>query len=265
MMPVEGIPTEEVITPAEVEKIESDPLASKFGHLARKEKDITNRMLALKKQEEDLKLKSSQYETDYIPKNKLLENPIQALTEMGLSYDKITELMLNQPPGDSHEIMELRKELKALRAAQDEQKSTFEESQSRAYQQAVKQISSEVVNLVENDSAYDTIKETDSMDAVTEYIERVFNTEGKLLSVKEACDTVEEYLLQEALKMAGLKKVKEKLSPLEKAVEEQKVAKKQAVRPTTTLTNQLAQTPSKSLTAQDRRARAIALLEGKQI
>lgn len=246
------------------EKPKEDPLGSKFALLARKEKAISSRIMELKAREEAIKKKEEEYNSpSYIPKSRLSEDPLSVLRESGIEYEKLTELMLNQGPQPDPLILELKKELQELKDAQKKSSTDYEETQKKSYEQAVSQIRNDVKILVDSDSTFETIKETNSQDAVVELIEQTFQTKGVLLSVEDASREVEEYLIEQALKMANLNKVKQKLSPLEAAMKSQDPTKQSQQSPIKTLTNANTQTSTRPLSGKDRRERAIAAFQGK--
>ncbi len=48
-----------------------------------------------------VKAKELEYQSKYVPKDQLTQDPLTVLSELGLSHDQITQLMLNGPtPND---------------------------------------------------------------------------------------------------------------------------------------------------------------------
>lgn len=259
------------VTQAETKAKPEQPLSSQYAQLARKEKAIRAKMQQFKAQEDALKAreaalaaKEAEMQGNYIPKSKLAEDPLSVLSENGVDYNSLTERLLASPQTAeqielNRTITELRNEIKALKDAQEGTKKTFEQSQQQQYQQAINQIRTETKQLVTRDDNFETIRATNSVDDVVELIEKTFQKEGVLLSVEEAAQAVEDYLVEEASKLMNLKKIQSRLKP-STPKEEPKVAAQP------TQTKQARPTLSNSVTSQKKmsaRERAIAAFEGK--
>ena len=232
--------------PKEATKSEEAPLSSQYAQLARKEKQLRAQVNAVKAQEaairareEAIKAKEVEYQSKYIPKDVIAKDPIKVLMDQGYTQDQITQMLLNAPDPAAQAqqaiVEELRAEIRALRDGQESAKKTFEESQTQSYQQAVNQIRNDAKQLVSSDPVYETIAATGAVEDVVELITKTFEKDGIVLSVEEAAAAVEEYLVEEALKVARLKKIQQRLQPPAAA---QPPAKQQA-----------AQTAGKTLTS----------------
>lgn len=249
-----------------------DKLSPKFLALARQQKEILRRQQAMKTQEEAFKSKEKEYETSYIPKSRLETDTLSVLRELGFDDDKLAALLLNQAPPQEQAVLKMQKEIQDLRDAQQKNAQTMQEQQSKQYEQALNQIRNETKILIESNPEFETIKGTDSSEAVVELIRETFEKEQRLLTVEEAAQEVENYLLEEALKLASISKVKSKLLPQEQPVVAQPqsalpkiTAKPQPQSPIKTLTNSTTVVSSKPLSSRDRRERAIAAFKGQQI
>ncbi len=231
-----------------------EALSPKFAVLARKEKALRTQAQQLKAQADALKARESEYQTSYISKSdlqkKLADDPVAFMNEHGLSWDQLTQSVLNQSPQDN-QIKALKAEIEALKADQNTVKTTMSEQQTRAYDQAVNQIRNDAKMLVHSDPQFETIKETKSEEAIVSLIEETFKQDGTLLSVDEAAQQVEEYLIEEGMRMARLNKVKAKLTPQQ--AEQQQIIEKPQMR---TLTNATTALTPKRMTQKDRVERA---------
>lgn len=254
------------------EKKVEDPLSTQYAMLARKEKALRAKVQALqaekdalKAQEEALKAKDAEYQTKFVPKDRLTNETLQVLSELGITYDQLTNLVLNAPKPEemafTAETRKLQAEIKAIKEAQEAAQKSATEQQERNYQAALNQLRADTKKLVESDSDFETIKETGSVDDVVELIERTFKEDGVLMTVEEAAREVENYLVEEALKLARLKKIQSKLAPSveKKAAEPTKKATAPSQPSTKTLTNAVG--TSRPMTA---RERAIAAFEAKK-
>lgn len=258
---------------AEPEKPKEDPLSSQYATLARKEK-------ALRQQIEKFKAEQAKFEADrlaaqsapkapeidlskYIDKDKLKADPLSAFADIGLSYDELTEAILNRgqvqtDPRVNAQLAKLESQIQEAREENRKLREAQEESQKQSYQQAINQIRSEASKLAYGGDTFEMIKATNSVGDVVELIESTFKSEGILLSVEEACQAVEDHLLEEAVKLSKVKKLQQKLTA--SAAPSKPVTKQEQPQPTPakTLTNGM--TAAKPMSA---RERAIAAMEGR--
>jgi hypothetical protein len=248
-------------------KTEEDPaLTRQFLQLARQEKAlrakaqqqdkaIKAREEAIKAREAELASKSTEYSQGYIPKDRLKQDPLSVLAEAGVSYDELTQQILNAQPRDPRidaTISELRNEIKALKQANQDTQKTYTDQQQAAYQSAVKQIKVDVRNLVKADpNTYEAVSKTNSIDDVVELITETYNKDGVLLSVEEAAQEVESYLIDQGVNTLGrIDKIKKKLGLGQSQPKVQTPATPKQPQPMKTLTNATAST--RQLSARER-------------
>lgn len=237
-------------------------LSSQYAILARKEKALRARDLALRAKEEALKMqaaKPAESPQPYKPsiEERLKSDPISVLNEMGITYDQLTNSELNKPSPQEQTIAKLEAKIAALEEGNNKVNKRFEDQQTQSYQQALKSIENEVKQLVRTDASYETIRETGSVKDVVDLIEETFKKDGILLSVEDASREVEDYLVEEALKLTRIKKIQQRLTPATKpaASQQQPTSKQPALK---TLTNAIS--APRQLSA---RERAILAAEGK--
>lgn len=247
---------EDTVEAPALEAVKDDALSPQYAAIARREKDLRRQAKAIQAEKEALKAKMTEYETSYVPKNKLAEMIEKDPASLGLSYEQLTNLLLNQPKPEELAVRDLRSEIQKVKDEQAQTKTLFEESQKKAYDQAVNQIRNDTKLLVDSDLNFETIKETNSIEAVVELIKETFDKDGILLTVEDAAKEVENYLIEEALKMANLNKVKQKLMP---QPTEEKAIEKPVMK---TLTNAITATSTKP-GEKGRRERAIAAFKGQ--
>ena len=208
-------------------KAPEDPLSSQYAKLAKREQalrqqtikqqnDFKAREEALKAREAQLAAKDQEYQQGYISKDKLKSDTLRILNEAGVPYDQLVQQYINETtnpvdPRVNATIAALEAKLAKLEAATEETKSSYSKQQSDAYDSAVKQIKSDVVNLVKSEpDQYEAIKFTGSEDDVVDLIKKTYEEEGRLMSVEEASEEVENYLIEESLRLSNLKKIKAK-------------------------------------------------------
>jgi hypothetical protein len=252
--------------PQEAPKAAEEPLSSQYAALARKER-------ALRQREQQLKIKEAQLpkedkqpalpQTDlskFVDRERLVKDPFTVLNELGLTYEQLTELALNGPSQENmtmnNELRALREELKALKGDTESTKKTIAEQNELQRKQAITQLKAETARLVKASPEFETIKATNSISDVVELIERTFDEDGYLMTVEEAAHEVEDFLTEEALKLARLSKIQQKLAPKAAPVSSSTVAPQQ--QGMKTLTNSVS--TSKPMSA---RERAILAMQGK--
>ena len=260
-------------TTSEAPKEAREPVSSQFAQLAKKEKALRAQSMELRRQRDAFKAEQdartqqpAQPAFDpnkYLDKEDLKQNLWSRLSEMGVTYDEITQQVLNSPDQSSQELKQLKaqmeKEIKAVRDEQERSKQDAAENQKAAYNQAVEQIRSDVKRLVDTDSSFELIKATGSIGDVARLIEETFKTDKRLMSVEEASQEVEAYLTEEAIKLAKLSKIQKVMrpAPASPTVTKQPAPQQQGTR---TLTNALGSTQRLSA-----RERAIAEFNNKRV
>lgn len=205
---------------------ESNPLSAQYAQLARKEKAMRLEAQRLKSERQAFQAERDALKTPppalydsnkHLDRQRLLEDPLNTLAELGLSYDQLTQAQLNAP---SQEQMALQRTIKSLEAkiasledGQTGTKKMFEEQQANSYKQAVSQLTKEASQLVFTDPNFETIKATNNVKEVIKLIEDTWKEEGSLMSVEQACEEVENYLAEEAYKLSQLSKIQKRLKP----------------------------------------------------
>jgi len=199
----------------------SQPLSPQFVALAKKEQAIRKARQELKAQQEAFEREKA----NYVAKESLRENPLSALNELGLTYDKLTELQLSQQNPDPNQ--QTLEQLEKLKAQLEERLTSFdkrlEDRDKQAYDAAVNQIRRDVELLVDSDPTFETIKASGEIGTVVELIEKVFHKEGNILSVEEAAKLVEDALVERETErvqqLLKVQKLKSRLGMLEKTQE----------------------------------------------
>lgn len=253
-------PTEEATTPPEEVKPKvEEPSSSQMAIIARKERALRAqkqqqdtafkaREQAIAAKEAELALKAQEYNSGYIPKASLKQAALEALSSDPQFYEEMTQQVINnQTPLDprvSSFINKQTEQIKALEAKLEAQEKGQADQQTSAYQAAVSQIRSDVKALVSSDPNFETVKSTGSVNDVVELIEQTYKEEQRLLSVEEATQMVEDYLIDEAVKLANIGKIKKRLSaaPATPAKAEKQTPNTKQPQTMKTLTNATAST-----------------------
>ena len=236
-------------------QIVATPLDPKLDALAKREVAFLAKEKAFKAQQaamgEQIKAEVEKALGTY--RSRLKAKPLDVLNEEGLTYDQLVEqaiTMVNNPGAN-----ETQTRLEAIETAQKKLSEDAQKSAQSQREAAIKQLTFDATDLIESDPSFETIKATESVSDVVDLITKTFDETGKLMSVEHAAKLVEEELLTEAIKIAGLAKVKAKLTP--EIVQE---TKQQSPQQQTTLTNTM--NANRKLTS---RERAILAFNGKKL
>lgn len=220
----------------------TQPLSPQMAAIAKqrralqvKEREIAQREQALKSQPSGIDLAQ------------LKSDPLGTLLANGVTYEQLTEAVLaNQA---NPEIAALQAKIKEL---EEGVQKTFTDRDAQQEQQVLAEMKREATALVAQGDTYELVRTHKAVPSVIELIHRTYKESGEVMAVPEALRLVEEQLLEDSLKYAGLKKVQERLAPPPAPV-----PPPQSQRQTRTLTNRdTAQVPM------SRTQRALAAFNG---
>ena len=208
---------------------EDDQFSRKFAALSRREKDIRAKEAEyeyrMRELEERLQELQNPPEEPQAPiEERLRRNPFETLEELGLGYDKLTELALNDGKLTPEMQMRLMRE-----ELENGYKSKFEELESRLaqkeeeeeynkYESIENNFKQEIESFVNGKNEFELINANEASDLVYEVIEEHYNDTGRVLELDEAAQAVESYLEDELEKLMSLGKVKSKFSPRQEQV-----------------------------------------------
>ena len=207
-------PQEESNEFKDLEQPQDSEFDRKFAALSRKEK-------ALRERELELERKFGSKEKELPLERRIRSNPLKALEELGLDYDKLTELALNDgrlTPDMQMKLMreELENDYKEKFNSLEERLNAKEKMEEEAKYDAVKQgFVGEIESFInENQSDFEYVAHNEATDVVYDVIEEHYNETGRILDIKEAVEAVESYLEEEAEKLLNLGKVKNRLTSM---------------------------------------------------
>jgi hypothetical protein len=272
------------ITEAPVKTEEAAPtdpiISTKFAALAKKEKAIVKR-------QEEFKLREAEFakrEADIIARetkskesDALWETDIfKALESRGYTYQKLTDMILSgknapepvveDPVAVATKTIEaFKKEMAdkeaAAKLAQDKAAEDKKAADERDVEEAYEAYRTEVKDYVSsNAESYELISLYGQEELVIDTVQGYYDTHKRVLSVKEASDMVENYLLEEAQKALKTKKLAPKATEAAPKKEEEPVIQKTQSK---TLNNNMMPTAASFLPAAtdaDRLKRAMAAL-----
>lgn len=197
--------TDPVIEKGTVEA--TQPLSPQLAALARQKRALQLERAEFEKQKALITAQPSQDgQTALI--ERLKSQPLSVLQEYGVSYDQLTEAILNGGSADP-KVQALEQRLKDLETGVDKKLS---ERDQIAEQAALNEMKREAQSLMVSDD-YELVRTTNSLPQVMTLIERTYRESGEVLDVSEALRLVEEELVKEAERYAGTKKFAGKLQP----------------------------------------------------
>ena len=205
------------------EESSQDQFASKFAALSRKEKALRDREADYESKFEEMERRLAEYEAQSqepeVDWEQLLRrDPLRALEEAGLGYDKLTELALNDgklTPDMQMAAMreEIERDYRRKFEDLEERLQAKEEAEAEEYYNSVQEnFQYEIGNFInENNETYELINASEADTLVYDVIEEHYNETGRILDLKDAADAVESYLEEEAGKLMKLKKLSGRL------------------------------------------------------
>lgn len=239
--------------------------SQRFAALARREKQMRQEKADIEAREKAFQAREQTVRDEARAEviKQLQQDTLGTLQQHGIDYNRITDSLLNQPTPEAKQIQELKQELAKLQKSQESTQTEYKNSQQRAYEQALNQVRTDVTSLVAKSDDYATIKTMGAEESVVELIKQTFDSDGVLLSVEDASKEVENYLVDEAIRLASIEKIRARVNPptpKPEVVTQQPIPQQQ----NRTLTQSVAQVARKTpMTPEERRARAIAAFNGQ--
>ena len=201
---------DQVVDKAEVAE-DTKPLSPQFAALRKQQRALQIREKELAEREKALEATTGSTPDTSDALSRLKADPLSVLQEAGVTYDQLTEAILSNSQELSPAVKQLQSELKAVKAALDEQNKSLQNRDTEQEQQVLADIKREAVKLSAVDD-YEMVRITNSVDDVVRLIHRTWKETGEVLDTSEAMALVEEELVNESLKYARVKKVQNKLA-----------------------------------------------------
>jgi hypothetical protein len=243
--------------------------SERFAALARKEAEVYRKQQAIRQQQAEIARQAEEVKAFQDLRRQAALNPLEALKSLGLSYEQITEYMMNDnKPTPSLEVVSLRQELeefkKQSQSEREAARRAAEEMAAKEQQQIIEQFRGEVSEYVKQHSeTYELTALYGADNLVYQVIEEAFNQSGKVLAIPEAAKMVEEHLEELAQQAQRTKKFAAKQS----VASPQAPVAASVPRSGPTLSNDLTAaatgSPQRPRTDADRVAAALARLEGR--
>lgn len=191
---------------------ETRPLSPQFAALAKAKRDLQVKERQIQERERALE-QGGQGSSSQELVERLKSNPLSVLQEHGVTYDQLTEAILNNQNERTPAVIKLEDEIKAIKASLEGRDKSLQERDNQARQQVITQLTREADSLIAQGDDFEMVRETGSkQDAIT-LIEKTFDQTGEVLDVSEALKLVEDELVEESLKIARIKKIQGRLTP----------------------------------------------------
>lgn len=280
-------PTEQVATPPVVEPVITTEVkpevkgpkdGTRFAAMAKKEQRLRLRQEELKKTDAELQTKLAEVKKFEQLRQAAKSNPLAVMEELGLTYDELTNFVIN----GAQPVNEVKAELERFKAEQVEDKRKSVEAEKARIdaedKEVIQAFNQEVTEFVKQaGEKFELVNHFGQHQLVIDVIEENYKQNGRVINKEEAADIVEEYLLGEVEKATKTKKWLARQQPVPAVkqpveVDERKQRALRALEGTQpapiekprTLTNDLSTTQpgTAKLTPQQRRERALARLNG---
>lgn len=271
------VATEESVA-EEAEEVKPQANPTRFSVLARKEAELNRQRQKLREEKAEIE-RAAQAAREFEEKKARAKlNPIDALKDLGLTYEQVSEFVVNDnKPTVSAEVQAIRDEIQRLREEQQKEKEESQRiAQERLQQeqeQVIENFNNDVINhVVANPQKYEFTLANDAAHYVPEIIEKHFLSTGELLSVDKAAEIVESHFEEIANKVAQAAKFRERLLKTNAqskapATTPASVSSVAPAKKPVTLSNAMTASSSSQVTTrrteQDRIRAALAHLDGK--
>ena len=251
----------------------SDDFSRKFAALSRREKEIRAKEAEYDKRIAELEERLGSFgkkpepEPELPIEYRLKKDPLRALEDIGLSYDKLTELALND--GKLTPEMQMRLMREELEGGY---KKKFEElenrllekersDEQRRYDDIQRGFQNEIEDFVEsNPDRYELIQANEANDIIYDVIEEHYNDTGRILDIEEAAEAVENYLEEEAEKIFKLGKFRSKFG-IENDFEQEESPRQSQVTLSNAMSAQANERVAKKLSDEESKALAAKMLK----
>jgi hypothetical protein len=155
--------------------------------------------------------------SEYAKLSDLRRDPLAFLEKAGVTYDQLTNELLNPAPKNPHyeaKIDDMQSKIDALMERLEAGNKSQVENQQQQYQAAINQITLDAKALIKsNPIEFEAIAKTNSVRDVVELIEQTYAKDGIVLSVEEAAQEVENYLVEESFStVSRIDKIKKRLA-----------------------------------------------------
>lgn len=211
------VETQAVEAKPEVAVEKKENLSSQFAALAKKEKRLITKQQELEARNKDLEEKLKKYEQFEAKKQAARTNPLDYLSEAGLTYDELTQYILNGSKAlEKDKASEVEERLNSFIAQAEADKKAQAEREAKLAQEQEEKVIAQFKDGVKKHIAdkkndYELINLYDATDLVISTIEAHFEKTQQILDTDSAAELVEKHLEDEIKKLANSNKFKDKI------------------------------------------------------
>lgn len=248
-------------TVTEVTSTEQVDPKDRFDVFVRKEKQLLRQKRDIEARAQAMEAKYKDYDTTHIPRQRLIDDPLAVLSDLGIDYNKLSETILNNPNATDPTILALKKQLAAMEQKMATTGQPQTQNDSEARERALEHIRNQVKHVADSSTDYEVLRDSGAYERAVEIIEEHHNETGTLMDIKEACAKADKEIFDESVAyFSKIKRVQAHFAP--KTPEPVKVEQGTRVVPRT-LSNTLntGSTTSGAKSESDRVAAAIALAQ----
>lgn len=184
----------------------TQPLSPQLAHLAKQRRALQVKEREIADREKALQSNSG----NSIDVAKLKSDPLRVMLENGVTYDQLTEAIMNSQGQDNSEIHALKAEIESLKQGIDQK---FTDKDAQTEQAVLAEMTREAEVIVRSNDDFELIREMKQIPNVTKLIERTYRQTGEVLDVREALQLVEDELLKDAQRITGFKKIQSRMIP----------------------------------------------------
>ncbi len=212
-------PTTEAPTEAKEDKVEeADSSQKKLRALLYRERQLFNQRKKLEGEMKAFEEMRSKYKNWIEAGEMSSQNKLEALAKTGITYDELTQQIINNgqvPPAQIAELKAQETVRREIEAFKREQAALSAQQQKAQYDQGIKQLESEVRFLVDKEDKYPLVKEAEAYQDIVKWIESEFHRTGRLIPVEDAIARWESEALEGLQELAKLEKIRDKFTPQE--------------------------------------------------
>lgn len=186
-----------------------DSLARKLHMLSKREREV----MAKKKEIEESSSKYKPYEDLRVNAKK---NPIAILEHFGVSYDELTDFIIQGSDPENQRYSELQQQINALKG---EKETEAANARAAKEENAVQSFKANITQSLDPAKHEFCAAHGDAaIDMAYNLIETYWTENQKMLEVGTALDWIEEHLEEQFAPMLALNKIKSKFTPKQEAV-----------------------------------------------
>jgi hypothetical protein len=178
-----------------------DMLAKKLHMLTKREREV----MAKRKEIEEASTKYKPYEE---LRESAKKNPLAVLEHFGLSYDELTDYIINGQDPENVRYKELQDQINSLKSEKENEAKSAREAKEQNAVMTFKNTIVESLNPERHE--FCAAHGSAAIDMVYGVIEAYWNEKGEMLDHTVALDWVEEHLEEQFKPILGLKKIQSK-------------------------------------------------------